>query len=72
LNTALSHVTSAYPSRANARRYSGLSFSTAPRCLSRPLLANVFGDALVEGAVAADHEYVVVRDGAEGLILHGR
>ena len=36
------------------------------------LLPNMYGDGLVEGAVAADHEDVVVGDGAEGLILHGQ
>ena len=38
--------------------------------LPRALLANIVGDELVEGAVAADHEDVVVGDGAEGLVLH--
>jgi hypothetical protein len=38
--------------------------------LPRALPANVFGDALVEGAISADHEDVVVGDGAEGLIAH--
>ena len=38
--------------------------------LPRALLANVVGDDLVEGAVAADDEDVVVGDGAEGLVSH--
>jgi phage-related protein len=37
--------------------------------LPRALLANLLGDELVEGAVAADHEDVVVGDGAEGLVV---
>ena len=40
--------------------------------LPRTLPANAVGDDLVEGAVAADHEDVVVGVGAEGLVLHGR
>ena len=39
--------------------------------LPRSLLANLLGHELVELAIAADHEDVVVGDGAEGLVLHG-
>ena len=38
--------------------------------LPATLLPNIFWDELVEPAVAADHEHVVVGDGAEGLVAH--
>jgi hypothetical protein len=41
------------------------------RALPWALLADVFGDELVERTVAAEHEDVVVGDGAEGSVLHG-
>ena len=40
----------------------------AVHALPRPLMLDLYRDDLVEGAVAADHEHVVVGDGAEGLV----